>query len=180
MNKVEETRGLFILFSSLFSNVGKAKPLFLTLLFAAAVSAGVLTYQSLQKDFETLDGEAYRWHDLQGQWVVINYFAPWCAPCLREMPELASFYQSRPDNTQLFAINYDPKTKSELISMTKEFGISVPVIISNADTKLPMAKPPYLPATYIVGPDGKIKDTLMGEITAASLRQRLSELKDAG
>ena len=166
-------------FSPLLSNVGKAKPLLLILLVVAAVAAGAFTYKNLQNDFETLDGEAYRWHDLQGKWVVINYFAPWCAPCLREMPELASFHQSPPDNTQLFAINYDPKTQSELIQMTEKFSIKVPVIVNTPDTVLPMAKPPYLPATYIVGPDGKVKDTLMGEITAAGLRQRLIELKGA-
>ncbi|MFZ8201669.1 TlpA family protein disulfide reductase [Alteromonas portus] len=169
-----------MLFSPFLRNVGKTNPVLLVLLFTAAVLAGAFTYQSLQEDFETLDGESYRWHDLQGQWVVINYFAPWCAPCLREMPELASFHQSRPDNTQLFAINYDPKTKSELITMTKEFNITVPVIVSAPDIKLPMSKPPYLPATYIIGPDGEVKETLMGEVTASSLRQRLNELKGAG
>ena len=63
--------------------------------------------------------------------------------------------------------------------MTEKFSIKVPVIVNTPDTVLPMAKPPYLPATYIVGPDGKVKDTLMGEITAAGLRQRLIELKGA-
>ena len=96
------------------------------------------------------------------------------------MPELASFHQSLPDDTQLFAVNYDPKTKTELIDMTKKYGIAVPVIVSTSDTKLPMVKPPYLPATFIVGPDGNIKDTIMGEVTASSLHQRLNELKGAG
>ena len=158
---------------------GKMKPLFLVVLLIIAALAGAFTYQGLQYDFETLEGETYRWQDLNGQWVVVNYFAPWCAPCLREMPELAAFNQSLPDNTRLFAINYDPKTKPELKAMTEKFAIAVPVIVSSPDTKLPMTKPPYLPATFIVGPDGKIKDTIMGEVTAVHLRQRLTELKGA-
>lgn len=164
-------------FSPLYSNVSQTKPFLLILLLIAAAMAGIFTYQSTQKDFETLDGEAYRWHDLQGQWIVVNYFAPWCAPCLREMPELALFHQSLPKNTRLFAINYDIKTKHELSAMIKEFDIAVPVIVSSPDTKLPMEKPPYLPATFILGPEGRVIDTIMGEVTAESLRQRLSELK---
>lgn len=167
-------------FLPLIRNVGKAKALLLIILFTTAALAGFFTFKSLQSDFETLEGKTYSWKDLQGQWVVVNYFAPWCAPCLREMPELASFHQSLPDDTQLFAVNYDPKTKTELIDMKKKYGIAVPVIISTSDTKLPMVKPPYLPATFIVGPDGNIKDTIMGEVTASSLHQRLNELKGAG
>ncbi|WP_334020790.1 TlpA family protein disulfide reductase [Alteromonas sp. S015] len=161
------------------STQGKMKPLFLVVLLIIAALAGAFTYQGLQYDFETLDGETFRWQDLNGQWVVVNYFAPWCAPCLREMPELAAFNQSLPDNTRLFAINYDPKTKSELKAMTEKFGIALPVIVSSPDTKLPMQKPIYLPATFILGPDGEIKDTIMGEVTAARLHQRLTELRGA-
>jgi hypothetical protein len=95
------------------------------------------------------------------------------------MPELVTFNHSLPDDTRLFAINYDLKTKPELKAMAEKFDIDLPVIISSPDTKLPMQKPPYLPATFILGPDGKIKDTIMGEITAAHLRQRLAELKGA-
>ena len=45
------------------------------------------------------------------------------------------------------------------------------------DTLLPMAKPNYLPATFIIGPDGRVRDTIMGEVTASSLTQRLAQLK---
>lgn len=155
-----------------------ASVLFILLLIFAGL-AGVYTYQRLQYDFKTLEGESYRWEELKGQWIIVNYFAPWCAPCLREMPELAKFHASLPQNTSLFAINYDPKTKPELKAMVEKFNIAVPVIISNENTKLPMKKPPYLPATFILGPDGSIKDTIMGEVTAAHLYQRLSALKEA-
>lgn len=161
------------------STVAKAKLFLFTLLIACAALAGLLTYQYLQHDFETLDGKTYRWKGLEGQWVVVNYFAPWCAPCLREMPELAIFNSLLPEKTQLFAINYDPKSASELAEMTKEFNITIPVIVSSPDTKLPMKKPPYLPATFIIGPDGKVIDTIMGELTAAHLKQRLETLKGA-
>ncbi len=160
-------------------NSNKAKPILFMLLLVAAVLAGVFTYQRLQYDFETLDGTSYRWEELKGQWVVVNYFAPWCAPCLREMPELANFHAAPPENTSLFAINYDPKSKPELKAMVEKFSIEVPVIVSSESTKLPMKKPPFLPATFILGPDGQIKDTVMGEVTAAHLRQRLSTLKKA-
>ena len=94
------------------ANTNKLKPLLTLLLLVTAAMGGVFTYQHLQYDFETLEGRTYSWSTLKGQWVVVNYFAPWCAPCLREMPELAKFNASLPSNTKLFAVNYDLKTLS--------------------------------------------------------------------
>ncbi|BFT30444.1 TlpA disulfide reductase family protein [Alteromonas sp. D210916BOD_24] len=135
-------------------------------------------YQNTRVDFQTLDGETYMWKAFEGQWTVINYFAPWCAPCLREMPELNSLSQNLPANTRLFAINYDHKTVAELRAMAQQFTIEVPLIVADEKTRLPMKKPPYLPATFIVGPSGEVVDTIMGEVTADGIRQRLSAMQN--
>jgi thiol-disulfide isomerase/thioredoxin len=144
-----------------------------------ALSAGIYTYQSQQHDFETVNGEGYRWDDLKGQWTVINYFAPWCAPCLREMPELNAFSQNLPVNTLLFAINYDRQTSQQATEMAVKHAIEVPIIFATDNTVLPMEKPPYLPATFIIGPEGKVVDTIMGEVSEQDLRERIRELKMA-
>ena len=123
------------------------------------------------------DGTTYQWQELEGNWVIINYFAPWCVPCLREMPELHEFDRALPANTKLFAINYDALSHSDLVAMLAAHKITLKVIEANEDTLLPMAKPNYLPATFIIGPDGRVRDTIMGEVTASSLTQRLAQLK---
>ncbi len=146
-------------------------------LMACSIIAGFVGYQFTKADFVTTDGTAYQWHDLEGNWVIINYFAPWCVPCLREMPELHEFNHTLPANTKLFAINYDSLSHSDLVAMLAEHKITLDVIEANEDTLLPMGKPHYLPATFIIGPDGKVKDTIMGEVTALTLAQRLAQLK---
>lgn len=165
------------------------KAIIFFLIAIAALSGGIFTYQSQQDDlnhskeqgydFVTTSGQEYRWKDLTGKWTVINYFAPWCAPCLREMPELNRFNTQLPDDTLIFAINYDRKTRVELEEMANKFDINVPIIFASDATHLPMKKPPYLPATFIIGPDGELGDTLMGEVTEAQLRERITSLKNA-
>jgi thiol-disulfide isomerase/thioredoxin len=144
-----------------------------------AIGAGIFTYQSQRSDFETVSGQGYQWSELQGQWTVINYFAPWCAPCLREMPELNAFSQNLPEDTLLFAINYDRQTSTQITEMANKYTIEVPIIFASENTVLPMEKPPYLPATFIVGPEGKVVDTIMGEVSEQELRERIQQLKTA-
>jgi hypothetical protein len=95
------------------------------------------------------------------------------------MPELNALGQDLPENTRLFAINYDIKTEQELEEMVEKFDIDIPVIVAERNTSLPMKRPPYLPATFIIGPQGKVADTIMGEVTADEIRQRLSALQSS-
>jgi thiol-disulfide isomerase/thioredoxin len=146
-------------------------------LMLLSCAAGVWVFQSHQSDFITTQGTKYKWASLEDNWVVVNYFAPWCVPCLREMPELHSFNQNLPTNTYLFAINYDNLSEKALAEMLQKHAITLPVIQANKDTLLPMKKPPYLPATFIIGPDGEVKDTIMGEVSEAMLRSHLQALQ---
>ena len=148
------------------------------IIIVAAGIAGWWAYQSTQYDFQTLDGETYSWNKLHGEWTVINYFAPWCAPCLREMPELNALSRALPENTRLFAVNYDRQSREQLEEMVSKFSINVPVIVAEDETRLPMQKPPYLPATFIIGPEGDVVDTIMGEVTAEGIKHRLAQLKN--
>ena len=155
------------------------RKLALLLLFIVPLGVGVFVYQSQQFDFETLDGTTHSWSDMQGEWVVINYFAPWCAPCLREMPELNAFSNALPSNTRLFAINYDSLSREDLSKLVTKYDIELDVIFAQQNTTLPLSKPAYLPATFIIGPDGKVKETIMGEVTEQSLKTRLHALKES-
>ncbi|MDO6569113.1 TlpA disulfide reductase family protein [Alteromonas sp. 1_MG-2023] len=151
--------------------------LLIALVMLLSVTAGVWFYKYSQTDFETLQGEQYKWRDLKGDWVIINYFAPWCAPCLREMPELHQLNKNLPPKTHLFAINYDVLPVSDLQVMMNKFEITLNVIMANEETHLPISKPPYLPATYIIGPEGQVRAEILGEVTADILTDKIHELQ---
>ncbi|MCU7554061.1 TlpA family protein disulfide reductase [Alteromonas sp. ASW11-19] len=156
---------------------GQFRPAIIIILLTAALVTGVASWQALQHDFSTLDGENHRWSDYEGQWVVVNYFAEWCAPCLREIPELVEFSRTAPANTELFAVSYDPLTKDKLYALKDQYQIDLPLVVPDAELVLPMQKPPYLPATFIIGPDGQVRKTLMGEVSEALLHETLQRLQ---
>jgi thiol-disulfide isomerase/thioredoxin len=152
------------------------RKIFYSLLTITGLLGGMYGYSLVRTDFQTDDGVAHKWRDYEGQWVVVNYFALWCAPCLREMPELNQFYQHNDANTPLFAISFDDLSEDELVEIKQKYDMQFPVI-TQVEQPLPMTKPISLPATFIIGPDGEVKKQLLGEQSAASLRNAIDILK---
>ncbi|WP_034474164.1 TlpA family protein disulfide reductase [Aestuariibacter salexigens] len=154
-----------------------------TFVFAfLAALAGASAYHFINNkdnvDFETLDGSAYQWQQLQGQWVVVNYFAEWCAPCLKEVPELNEFneYSKTNDNVSLFAVSFDQVSDSELRRIKTQYEMEFPLIKTGA-VNMPMQRPDSLPATYLIRPDGTVARHLLGEQSAQKLIQALALLE---
>ncbi|MFL2742815.1 MAG: TlpA family protein disulfide reductase, partial [Gammaproteobacteria bacterium] len=52
--------------------------------------------------------------DLKGQWIVINYWADWCPPCIKEIPELNALNEKHKDNLKVFLYNFDRLEGKEL------------------------------------------------------------------
>ena len=69
-------------------------------------------------------------NDLDENWIVINYWADWCPPCLKEMPELVNFAQSNPD-IEVFAYNFDRLESEYLDPLILRFGVDIPSITSH-------------------------------------------------
>ena len=99
---------------------------------------------------------------LTGKPLLVNYFAPWCAPCLREMPRLNAL--AAEGQIAVVAINYYPTTPAELGQLETRYEIKVPLLIANADASLPFPRPGALPTSYLLDSEGKLKQTLVGEL----------------
>ena len=148
------------------------------------VTAGILaltvgiSYQIYNRyDFGTLDGSTHSYDELKGQWVVINYFAEWCAPCLREIPELNEFHHSiKEQDIRLFGVSYDAMQDHELRILAQKYDIQFP-LITDIETKLPFETPQYLPATYLIRPDGTVAGQLLGEQSIESLHAAIKGAK---
>jgi thiol-disulfide isomerase/thioredoxin len=152
------------------------KKIIISLVCSLAVVLGVFFNLSNRADFTSLDGVDYRWGSLQGNWLVVNYFAEWCAPCLREIPELNKFYAENKEQLAMFAVSFDALSHAQLSELQKKYNIQFPVI-QHLDGDTPMGRPNSLPATFIIGPDGRVAKQLLGEQSAESLTTALNILK---
>jgi thiol-disulfide isomerase/thioredoxin len=141
-----------------------------------ALLVGLWAQQSLKADFSTLDGQEHRWSHSQGNWTVVNYFAEWCAPCLREIPELNHFHEQYNNDISIFAVSFDPLKNEQLATLKHKYDIQFP-IIAKLNT-LPWKQPPNsLPTTYILDAEGVVRKQLKGEQSAEKLMQTINLLK---
>lgn len=137
--------------------------------FRVLVLATLVSACAPAADFHTNQGEQYRWQELEGDYVIVNYFAEWCAPCLRELPELNEFYLEHGASAKLFGVSFDGLSNTQLAELRDQYEIEFPLILNQPPANLPFPAPGMLPATYVVTPSGEVKGPLLGEQTEASL-----------
>ena len=128
-------------------------------------------------DFYLLDGTQGSVADLEGKWIVINYWADWCPPCIKEIPEIASFSKKYPE-VEVFAFNFDRLEAEDLRPQIKKFGITYPSIITHPKTVWGIQTPKTLPATYFISPDGEIVFTSLKPQDEASLSLIYEDLQN--
>lgn len=130
--------------------------------------------------FQTLSGKTVTEQDWQGNWVIVNYFAEWCAPCLKEIPELNALQRrivEEQQNLQLYAMSYDALDEQQLFALKQKYNMVFPLIRTQPIPLLPIDKPRQLPATFVISPDGEVLKTLWGEQTNDGLWQVLQSLR---
>lgn len=129
-------------------------------------------------DIEVFNGPNTNLDRLNGNWVVINYWADWCAPCIKEIPELNEFAD---ENTDLivYTFNFDELDIDDLKPVAKKFNIEVPSLISHPRDIWGISTPPAVPATFFINPNGELALSLFRPQTKDELNKIFSELKES-
>ena len=113
------------------------------------------------------DGEALR---PAGQWLLVNYWAEWCKPCLEEIPELGAFAGKHAGTARVVLVNFDGVSGEALAQQAAALGIE-PALLLDRDPaqELGLARPQALPSTFVIDPSGAQGPVLLGPQTVASL-----------
>jgi thiol-disulfide isomerase/thioredoxin len=117
----------------------------------------------------TVDGAAYELAAHRGKWVVVNFWATWCAPCIKEMPELSALDQQR-DDIEVVGLAYEEIEAQAMREFLKARPVVYPIAILDVyDPPRDFATPRGLPMTYLIAPDGKVAKQFLGPVTAKEI-----------
>ncbi|UOD31337.1 redoxin family protein [Massilia violaceinigra] len=116
----------------------------------------------------------------KGKALVVNFWAPWCPPCVEEMPELAQVAKEHSaKNINIIGIGID--SPSNIAEFTGKFNISYPIYVAGiSGTELSRKlgnSAGGLPYTVLIGADGQVKKTYLGRIKFDELKADLAALK---
>ena len=131
---------------------------------------------------ETLDGGRFDIGDQQGKWVVVNFFATWCLPCRQEHPQLEAFdnAHTQTGDAVLVSVLYenDPDVAREFFDRN---GGDWPVVLDGPGLIATAYGVPQVPETYVIDPQGVVRDKLIGGVTKAGIEEsiRKAEREDA-
>lgn len=117
----------------------------------------------------TLDGGELSLSDLRGKTVVLNTWASWCGPCKEELPVLAAASQSYP-KVQFVGLNVEDSPE-RAVAMQEKYGIEYPSIVDENGqlfAQLPWL-PRALPGTLVIDPEGRVRATIIGQVTEKDL-----------
>ncbi len=125
-------------------------------------------------DLKDTDGRAHKLADLKGKWVVVNFWATWCAPCVKEIPDIAEFAkaQAAGDKTRVIgiALDWDETGKKDadvakLKRTAKKFGHTYPLVLGDDTTEKVFGKIKGMPTTLVYNADGKLVYNKTGVVT---------------
>jgi thiol-disulfide isomerase/thioredoxin len=111
---------------------------------------------------------APRLEELRGQWIVINYWAQWCQPCIKEIPQLNAL-DAQYSQVTVLGVNYDGANGAELEQQRQKLGVAFASLEADPAAQLGIPRPEVLPTTLIMDPAGQLVATLIGPQTLESL-----------
>lgn len=103
-----------------------------------------------------------------GRWTFVNYWAEWCKPCIREIPELNALHAE--DGFRVFGVNFDGAKGEELEGQEARLGVAFPTLAADPAARFGLARPEVLPTTLVLTPAGQLYRVLVGPQTADSLK----------
>ncbi len=131
---------------------------------------------------ETMDGETIALAERPGEVLVVNFWATWCAPCRKEIPDLIDLQEELgPRGLTVVGVSFDQEGAEVVEPFLEEYAINYPIVLDpEASLDEAFGGIYGLPMTYVVGPDGTVRYRVLGLFPVDEMRSKLVALLEEG
>jgi thiol-disulfide isomerase/thioredoxin len=110
-------------------------------------------------------GKIHKLSQYKGKWVLVNFWATWCPPCLAEIPDLNDLHEDKKNNVAVFGIALQYANPKQVIDFAEGLMVSYPIVLGNPKIASQIGPVDGLPTTYLYNPQGKLVAHQLGPIT---------------
>lgn len=126
--------------------------------------------EEFQFKFEDSKGKIHQLSDYRGKWVLVNFWATWCPPCLKEIPDLISLYKDR-NNIMILGIAMDYEDSKTVMEYAEALSIPYPIVLGDRWIASQLDELSMLPSTYLFDPEGKPAARKIGLLTREDIEK---------
>jgi len=120
-----------------------------------------------QADFKMTDtsGKSHTLSGYKGKWVLVNYWATWCPPCLEEIPDLIALHENKKNNLVVLGVALDYRNAKQVTDFAEGLLVTYPIVLGSPKITNQIGPVQGLPTTYLFNPEGKLVAQQVGMIT---------------
>lgn len=124
--------------------------------------------------FPTIDNNKIDIEKFKGKYLIVNYWATWCSPCIKELPELVKFNKMYSNKANIIGVNLEEGNSEEINAFVNKYKINYPNFNVDIIYRVLGLDIVGYPTTYVFNPKGELIKTIQGPVTTQILKQLIN------
>jgi cytochrome c biogenesis protein CcmG/thiol:disulfide interchange protein DsbE len=126
---------------------------------------------------KSIEGKTVKLSDYKGKVVIIDFWATWCPPCRKGIPDLISIQKDFKDDLVIIGISLDgEKTIKDVPGFVKSYGINYPIVYGDEKVVAAYGGIEGIPTAFIVDKEGYVVDQHVGLVPIETYVNKIKEL----